>query len=100
MPSRVPLPIFVLTLPCMASAEPVSFSRDVLPILSDNGLSCHDQHGAHGKADLRLDTREGAHEVIRSGDRIVTDDSEEFMLPPPKSHKPKLKSEQIGLMKR
>jgi|JI6StandDraft_1071083.scaffolds.fasta_scaffold00744_15 hypothetical protein len=84
------------------SAEPVSFSRDVLPILSDNCLSCHGQDEGHRKADLRLDTREGAQAVIKSGDlitRIITDDPEEIM-PPPKSHKPKLNAEQISLLKR
>ena len=101
MLSRDLLPIFLLTLPCIVSAEPVSFSRDVLPILSDNCLSCHGQDEGHRKADLRLDTREGAQEAIKSGDliaRIVTDDPEEIM-PPPKSHKPKLNSEQVGILK-
>ncbi len=102
MLSRDLLPIFLLTLPCIVSAEPVSFSRDVLPILSDNCLSCHGQDEGHRKADLRLDTREGAQEAIKSGDliaRIVTSDPEEIM-PPPKSHKPKLNGEQIGTLKR
>lgn len=98
---RILLPIFLLTSPWRVSAEPVSFSRDVLPILSDNCLSCHGQDEGHRKADLRLDTREGAQEAIKSGNlisRIVTDDPEEIM-PPPKSHKPKLNSEQVGILK-
>lgn len=102
MISRVLLPSFLLILSWRVSAEPVSFSRDVLPILSDNCLSCHGQDEGHRKADLRLDTREGAHDVIKSGDliaRIITDDPEEIM-PPPKSHKPKLNGEQIGILKR
>ncbi len=102
MISRALLLIHLLTLPGIASAEPVSFSRDVLPILSDNCLSCHGQDDGHRKADLRLDTREGAQAVIKSGDliaRIITDDPEEIM-PPPKSHKPKLEDEQISLLKR
>jgi hypothetical protein len=74
----------------------------VLPLLSDNCLSCHGQDAGHRKADLRLDTQEGAREVLKSGDfisRITTDDPDEIM-PPPKSHKPKLKPEQIALLKR
>lgn len=90
-----------------AQAEPVSFSREVLPILSDNCLSCHGQDEGHRKADLRLDTREGALAVIKPGKpdasdfiaRLVTRDEEEIM-PPPKSHKPPLKEDQVALLKR
>ena len=46
----------------------MSFSREVLPLLSDNCLSCHGQDAGHRKADLRLDTQEGAREVLKSGD--------------------------------
>ncbi len=94
--------LFPFALTSTAFAEPVSFSREVLPLLSDNCLSCHGQDAGHRKADLRLDTQEGAREVLKSGDfidRITTDDPDEIM-PPPKSHKPKLKAEQIALLKR
>ncbi|MBK8040060.1 MAG: PSD1 domain-containing protein [Verrucomicrobiaceae bacterium] len=94
--------LFPFALTSAAFAEPVSFSREVLPLLSDNCLSCHGQDAGHRKADLRLDTPEGAREVLKSGDfidRITTDDPDEIM-PPPKSHKPKLKTEQIALLKR
>ena len=94
--------LFPFALTSAAFAEPVSFSREVLPLLSDNCLSCHGQDAGHRKADLRLDTQEGAREVLKSGDflaRITTDDPEEIM-PPPKSHKPKLKAEQVALLKR
>lgn len=85
----------------------VSFSRDVLPLLSDNCLSCHGQDEAHRKADLRLDTQEGALAVIKAGRpeasdliaRIITTDADEIM-PPPKSHKPALKPEQVDVLKR
>jgi len=88
-------------------AEPVNFSRDVLPVLSDNCLSCHGQDESHRKADLRLDTREGALMQIKVGKpdvselivRIVSDDEDELM-PPPKSHKPRLKPEQVTMLKR
>lgn len=91
----------------------VSFSRDVLPILSENCLSCHGPDESHRKADLRLDTREGA--VLSTGGaaavvpgkpdvselvkRIITEDADELM-PPPKSHKPRLKPEEIAILRR
>jgi hypothetical protein len=84
-----------------ASAS-VSFSREVLPILSDNCFGCHGQDESHRSADLRLDTREGALAVLQSGDfmdRITSDDPDEVM-PPPKSHKPKLSEVQIGTLRR
>jgi hypothetical protein len=74
----------------------VSFSRDVLPILSENCLLCHGPDAKVRKADLRLDVKEsalrskepiivpgksGESELIR---RIESDDPEELM-PPPKS---------------
>jgi hypothetical protein len=95
-------------LPLLAwGEERVSFSRDVLPILSDNCLSCHGQDEEHRKADLRLDTQVGALSVIQPGKpeasdfltRILTEDPEEVM-PPPKSHKPRLTAEQAGMLRR
>ena len=94
--------LLLLSLSLSAHADPVSFSREVLPLLSDNCLSCHGQDAGHRKADLRLDTQEGAREVLKSGDfmkRIVTTDPEEIM-PPPKSHKPALKPDQVAMLKR
>ena len=104
--------VFVLFAAAQApAAEPVSFSRDVLPILSDNCFSCHGPDEGHRKADLRLDTREGAtadaiqavvpgrpeaSELIR---RIVSTEEDEVM-PPPKSHKPRLKPGQTELLRR
>ncbi len=107
MPVRLPLAIAAL-LPLLAhSEEPLSFSRDVLPILSDNCLSCHGQDEAHRKADLRLDTHEGALAVMKPGRpeasdllaRILTEDPDELM-PPPKSHKPRLSPAQAGVIRR
>lgn len=95
-----------------AAAEPakVSFSRDVLPILSDNCFACHGPDQNHRKADLRLDIKEGAlrteGSIIvpgKSGEsdlvlRISSEDPNEVM-PPPKSNR-KLTAQQVDLIKR
>jgi hypothetical protein len=111
------LPALALVLLPSLAAVPlhaeVSFSREVLPILSENCLSCHGQDEGHRKADLRLDTQEGARRVkdgvaaVVPGKpeasellkRIVTTDADELM-PPPKSHKPRLKPEEVDTLRR
>jgi len=52
--------------PCPA-ATPVLFNRDVRPILSDNCYQCHGPDKAKRKANLRLDTEEGAAKVLAAG---------------------------------
>ena len=83
-----------------AAKDKVSFSREVLPILSDRCFDCHGPDPSHRKADLRLDNeteakldRDGL-KVIAPGDlnaselwqRLITDDEDEIM-PPPDSHR-------------
>jgi hypothetical protein len=94
------------------AAEPanVNFSRDILPILSDNCFACHGPDQNQRKADLRLDSKDGALRIAnavivpgKSGEseiilRIASDDPEEVM-PPPKSNR-KLTASQIELLKR
>src|SRR5687767_4797380 len=101
--------VVLIALPARA-AEPVDFSRDVLPILSDNCFFCHGPDENARKAKLRLDTKES---TLRTKDpivvpgksaeselvkRIVSHDAEEVM-PPAKSNR-KLSAKQIDTLKR
>ena len=88
----------------------VDFSRDVLPILSENCFLCHGPDAKTRKADLRLDAKEsalrtkepiivpgksGESELIR---RVLSTDADEAM-PPPKSGR-KLSGSQKEILKR
>jgi len=91
----------------------VSFNREIRPILSEQCFSCHGFDAKHRKADLRLDTREGAladNDGVRAiipGDpakselwkRLLSQDPEEVM-PPPEAHKPKLTGKQLAILRR
>jgi hypothetical protein len=91
-------------------SQPVRFSLDILPILSENCFLCHGPDAKSRKADLRLDLKESALRVadpiIVPGksteseliQRITSRDPDEQM-PPPKSGK-KLNSHQVDLLKR
>lgn len=94
-----------------ATAAELSFNRDIRPILSDHCYACHGFDKAARKADLRLDTPEGATAVI-DGERAIVpgnpDASEavkrmlstdpDEMMPPPKAKKP-IKPEQVAILK-
>ena len=107
-PAPLLLALMASLLPATA-AEPVSFSRDVLPILSDNCLGCHGQDESHRKGKLRLDLRDaalakeafvpGKPDVSALIERIVTTEEDELM-PPPKSHKARLTAAQTDILRR
>jgi len=98
--------------PAPPKAGAVQFSRDVLPILSDNCFKCHGPDEKARKAKLRLDVKEGAFRVkdgvavIVPGKpgqselikRITSKDPDE-MMPPPDSNR-KLTAHQIELLTR
>ena len=91
------------------AADPVDFNRDIRPILSDKCFFCHGPDPHERKADLRLDTAEGAFADLDGYSAIVAGDPEESELylrivdkadpmPPKKSHK-KLNADEIALIK-
>ena len=106
------LPILLLTASSLHAAAPISFNRDIRPILSENCFACHGFDPKHREGDLRLDTFDGATEDrdgargIVPGDlsksdawqRIISEDKDEVM-PPPKSHKSPLTAKQRETIK-
>lgn len=83
---------FLLTTATAARSEqPLSvlFNRDIRPILSDKCFPCHGPDSANRAADLRLDQKDEAFNVIEPGDivaselisRIVHEDPEQRMPP-------------------
>jgi len=104
--------IIIATLATPIVAEGIiEFNKDIRPIFSDHCFSCHGPDKRARKADLRLDTYEGAirdlggYSAIVPGDpdkselllRTMHSDPEELM-PPPKSKISKLDSEKIRLL--
>jgi len=93
-----------------AAAEPVDFSRDIKPLLSNSCYACHGPDSEHRQADLRLDVRDVAIDeagVIVPGEpdeselltRLTTDDAYAKM-PPPDSKRPALTPAQVDRVRR
>ncbi len=96
----------------ITAAEPLSFNRDIRPILSDNCFACHGFDPKHREGGLRLDTFEGA-TADRDGARgivpgkpaqsdiweRITSHDPDVMMPPPKANK-HLTDAQRDLIKR
>lgn len=76
--SRHALLPFALLIPALSPAtEPdIEYSRDILPILSDNCFQCHGPDEGAREADRRLDTPEGAYADIEGIIAIAPGDPE------------------------
>ncbi len=89
--------------------DPVSYNRDIRPILASRCLACHGPDEEQRKADLRFDTNEAVADngVIKPGKadesellaRITSTDPDTQM-PPAASKKPALTAEEIALIRR
>ncbi|MCE9605029.1 MAG: DUF1553 domain-containing protein [Planctomycetia bacterium] len=92
------------------AAEPVSFNRDIRPILAETCFHCHGPDPGSRKADLRFDREESFFgkktplvvprrpEASPLYQRIISTDADQQM-PPPDAHK-QLKPEQKELIRR
>ncbi len=120
MKHRIPLGLVTLTLlvtacafvwraPAVLAQKPISFDRDVRPILSDTCFTCHGPDENQRKARLRFDTKAGAFAkqgVIVAGKasesrlykRIAATDPNSVMPPIASGHK--LTPQQIETIKR
>jgi hypothetical protein len=86
-----------------SSLNTPQFNRDIRPVLAEHCFTCHGPDSAMRKADLRLDTQEGAHaSVVVPGDanaseiiERITSDDPEVQMPPPESKIARLTAEQI-----
>ncbi|MFP6586782.1 MAG: PSD1 and planctomycete cytochrome C domain-containing protein [Pirellulaceae bacterium] len=97
----------------LPGAEPIRFSRDILPILSDRCFNCHGPDETHRQADLRLDVEDsvlqqrGDHAVVVPGDlqaseliaRITSRDAD-LQMPPPDSGREPLSKQEQDLLQR
>ncbi len=88
--------VFGMAAPLAVGADdPISFNRDIRPILSDKCFHCHGPDEHSREADLRFDIKESAMHAIEPGDpdsseliyRILEEDPDSRM-PPAEVNKP------------
>ena len=101
--------VVLATCASTVAEEPVSFNRDVRPILSDKCFHCHGPDGQKREADLRLDDRNIATEtgaiVVGKPDdsdlmrRIVSTDDDQRM-PPVASKLERLTDQEVATLRR
>ena len=105
--SIFPVAFVLLLCPALAWADETSFSREVLPVLSDRCFHCHGPDEENREADLRLDLESAAKadlggyaavvpaklEESELWRRIITDD-EDARMPPTDSHRKPLSDQE------
>jgi hypothetical protein len=92
---------------CAITRPPVSYDRDIRPILSDKCYRCHGPDAETRKADLRLDTQHGlSSDVIAPGKaeeselvRRIFSHDDDVRMPPPKA-RVSLTQDQKDLLRR
>lgn len=96
-----------------AEAEEIDFNTDIRPLLSNRCYACHGPDEAERKADLRLDTREGAmmdlggYSALAPGDpeksellyRISLEEGHDELMPP-KGKGAKFTDDEIALIRK
>ncbi|MEP3479513.1 MAG: PSD1 and planctomycete cytochrome C domain-containing protein [Fuerstiella sp.] len=94
-----------------SAADDVSFSRDILPVLSDRCFHCHGPDPSTREADLRLDLQDsakadlGGYSAVVAGSlskseiwNRITSKDEDLVMPPVSSHrKPLTETEQDAI---
>ncbi len=96
----------------MFAAEPVDFSRDIRPLLSNKCFQCHGPDESSREADLRLDVKASVFTVSDEAAAVVpgrpeesalimrvASDDEDLVMPPPDSNL-SLTPEEISLLRR
>jgi len=105
--------LLIMGLSCVANAaEPISFNKQIRPILADRCFACHGPDSAQRVSDMRLDQQETIFRELPSGEfpvvrgkpteselihRIVSTDAEQKM--PPADSGKTLNAEEIELIK-
>ena len=113
--NRLLLTTFVVVglTPLVSAADPISFNRDIRPVLSDACFQCHGADDKQRKAGLLLDVKESALKAAESGATAIVPgkveaselikrltSSDENLRMPPKGSGKTISPQQIELLKR
>ncbi|MBC8166872.1 MAG: DUF1549 domain-containing protein, partial [Bryobacteraceae bacterium] len=110
-PASACIAAMLSAMPVWAAGKPVSFQREVRPILAENCFQCHGPDATTRMAGLRLDLKEAALQVRKNGAAVTPGKPEASLLyqrivapeagrkmPPASSHRT-LTTQQISVLK-